>query len=493
MKSEAPTPTPTAKIDDINAVSFTQLDDCRGAFDTSKSSDEISRLNRRILRKTDLHILPLITIAYLMNYLDRVGLGNAKTLNNDIDGATMVEQLSLTNNRYNIIVCLFYIPYVLFEFPSNILMKRFTPSVHLGRIITLWAIVTICTSAVNSYGGMIAVRMALGVAEAGFFPGCIYYMSFWYSPSERATRMAIFASFTSLAGAFSGLIATGCSYLHNVANLAGWQWLFVITGIPAFIIGVLIYFFLPNYPETASFFTTEERAFALYRLGNDTPKMSDSSFDKDAFVQVLKSIDFWVFSASYFILAMSLNAFSYFGPTIISDLGFEGTEAQLLTVPPNLFALLVIILNSYASDKLKHRPGFILLGIAVIFVGYLVLAVERESLTGRMAAVYLIACTNAAVMPFLAYRLETVKFRNATATGLASSGTIAISNCSGIAAPFLFPSDDSPFYSKGLYTLVAMLAACALVIVALWWKFGGRVNDRLDGIDDKGGKKSVDV
>lgn len=128
----------------------------------------------------------------------------------------------------------------------------------------------------------------------------------------------------------------------------------------------------------------------LCRLGADTPKMSDSSFDKNAFVEVLKSVDFWVFCGAYFILAMSLNAFTYFSPTIIADLGYEGIRAQLLTVPPNVFGACVIILNAYVSDKAKHRPCFILLGILIITVGYLVLAVEKSSLTGRMAAVYLI-------------------------------------------------------------------------------------------------------
>lgn len=171
----------TPKIEEINKIPFNQLDEYRATEVDAiqETTADLAKLDKRILWKIDLHILPLITIAYLMNYLDRTNLSNAKTLNNDIEGATMVEQLNLTNNRYNIIVCLFYVPYVLFEFPSNILMKRFTPSVHLSRIIILWAVITICSAAVSNYAGMIAIRIALGIAEAGFFPGCIYYFAFW--------------------------------------------------------------------------------------------------------------------------------------------------------------------------------------------------------------------------------------------------------------------------------------------------------------------------
>lgn len=152
---------------EVNNVNYNQLDELRtDEIDIAlDASNNLQELNKRVLWKIDLHILPLITLAYLFNYLDRTNLGNAKTLNNDIEGGTMVEQIGLTSDRYNIIVCLFYVPYVLFEFPSNILMKKFTPSVHLGRIITCWAIITLCTAAVNNYAGMIAVRIAMGIAE----------------------------------------------------------------------------------------------------------------------------------------------------------------------------------------------------------------------------------------------------------------------------------------------------------------------------------------
>lgn len=282
---------------EVNNVNYNQLDELRtDEIDIALgASNNLQELNKRVLWKTDLHILPLITLAYLLNYLDRTNLGNSRTLNNDIEGGTMGEQIGLSSDRYNIIVCLFYVPYVLFEFPSNILMKKFTPSVHLSRIITLWGAITICTAAVNNYAGMIAIRIAMGIAEvcypsserslltclSGRFLPRLYLLLRLlvsernpnlhtternrYKPSERATRMAIFASFTSLSGAFSGLIATGCSYLNGKGGIPGWKYLFILEGIPTIIIGVSIYFFLPDYPETAKFFTSEERAACLQR------------------------------------------------------------------------------------------------------------------------------------------------------------------------------------------------------------------------------------
>ena len=137
----------------------------------------------------------------------------------------MVQQLGITGNRYSIAVAVFFVPYVLMEFPSNILLKYFTPRVWIGRIMISWGIVTLCTAAVSSYHGLLAVRFFLGLAEAGFFPGVIMYLCFWYKPDERATRMAIFAGSVAVAGAFSGLLASGIGFMNGVGGLRGWQWL----------------------------------------------------------------------------------------------------------------------------------------------------------------------------------------------------------------------------------------------------------------------------
>jgi MFS family permease len=146
-------------------------------------------MERRIVRKIDMRILPFICISYLINFLDRVrpapfshgsgnesdmpqvNLGNARTLNNDVPANNIVTELGLRGNRYNIAVAVFFVPYVIFEAPSNFAMKYFSPSVWIGRIMISWGIITICTSAVSSFSGLLAVRFFLGVAEAGFFPG----------------------------------------------------------------------------------------------------------------------------------------------------------------------------------------------------------------------------------------------------------------------------------------------------------------------------------
>ncbi|USW57174.1 Putative major facilitator superfamily, MFS transporter superfamily [Septoria linicola] len=356
----------------------------------------------------DLHILPWICSAYLVNYLDRVNLGNARTLNNDMPEDNIVQQLGMSGNRYSIAVAVFFVP-----FPSNILLKYFTPRVWIGRIMISWGIVTLCTAAVSSYAGLLVVRFFLGLAEAGFFPGVIMYLCFWYPPHERATRMAIFAGSVAVAGAFSGLLASGIGFMNGVGGLRGWQWLFIWTGMPAVILGVAVWLWMPNYPQDCTFLDEEERAFAIARMGPFAPSADDKHFDKSVAKQTLMEPLFWIFALQYSFMTNSLNAFGYFAPTIVASLGFEGHTAQLLTVPPNVFALIIIIGNCLHSDFTKERTKHVIGG-----------------------------------------------------------GIIAIANCGGISAPFLFPSIDGPQYEKGNWTVFAFLATSVFITTYQGWRLG---------------------
>ncbi|KAI8803807.1 major facilitator superfamily domain-containing protein [Cladochytrium replicatum] len=423
-----------------------------------------------LVRKLDMNLLPWICVCYLINYLDRTNIGNGYTLNNDKPGASMGESLGLDGTKYNFAVSIFFVPYVLMEFPSNIMLKYFSPSIWLGRIMITWGIVTMCTAAVSTYEGLVACRVFLGLAEAGFFPSALFYLCFWYKPSERASRMALFAASVSVAGAFGGLISTGISYMHDVGGLKGWQWLYIIEGAPAIIVGILVLFFMPNYPETAKFLTEEEREFAVSRLGDGTPKSTDKHFDVQVALETVKDPWFWVFSIQYFLMTNSLNAFGYFNSVIISALGFKGPTAQALTIPPNVFGFIIIVANSFHSDKTKERSRHILGGLALTSLGYLLLATVSNNIPVRYIGVLLIACTNSAVIPFIAHRTRTVS--GSTATALATGGMIAIANIGGITAPFLFPSTASPTYSWGNWTIFAFLIVSMGMTGLIWWKFG---------------------
>ncbi|WWC95607.1 hypothetical protein V866_002472 [Kwoniella sp. B9012] len=429
------------------------------------------KFEKRLVRKIDRRIMPLICLAYLLNYIDRTNLGNARTLNNDAkDGSTMNEILSITGSRYTLVVAIFFVPYILFEFPSNFLLKWIGPRMMLTRITVLWGVVTMCTAACSTFGGLVACRICLAIAEAGFFPGIIMYLCFWYKPEERGSRIALFLGFVSVSGAIGGLIATACSYLNHKGNLHGWQWLYILEGIPAVLFGVVLFFLLPDFPETAKFLNDQEREFAARRLGQYAPKMSDKHFVWSEIWATIRAFDFWLFALTYYFINHCLNAFSYFAPSLIAGFGFKGAAAQALIIPPNCFGFIVIVGNSWLSDKRGRRPEHVLGGLLVIAVGFILLATVKTSVGGRYVGILLIACTNSAVAPLLAMRTSTVS--GASATAVASAGIAAFANISGITAPFIYASKTAPHYIPALWVSVGFIfGACACVSI-LWYRLG---------------------
>lgn len=336
-----------------------------------------------------------------LDYLNRVNLGNARTLNDDIPADNIIQQLDLCGHRYNVTVASFFIPYVVMEFPGNMLMKHFSPSKWISRIVVSVGLVTVCTAAVTTYEQLLVARFFLGIAEAGFSSGVMMHLCFWYKPEERATRMAIFASSVALACAFGGVLASGISFLNGVGNLVGWQWLFVLEGAPAVIVGTAVWFFLPDYPQTATWLTPYERAFAVKRLGPHAPSMDCGGWDLTIIKDTVIDPVFWLFAIQYALMTHALNAYGYFAPTIISSMGFTGYSGQLLTVPPNIFALVIVVGACLHSDKTQERSRHIVAALAFVATGYLILATV-EHWAFRYAAVCIIACTNAAVLPFIA-------------------------------------------------------------------------------------------
>jgi sugar phosphate permease len=185
----------------------------------------------------------MLAILYLVSQLDRANIGNAK-----IEGLS--EDLHLTGNQYNVVLALFFIPYILLEVPSNVLLRKFKrPSYYLGSLVTIWGIIMTMHGVVSNFGGLLAVRLLLGVFEAGFYPGAIYLCTFWYMPKELATRIAYFYCTSALSGAFSGLLAAAIAQMDGVGGYEGWRWIFLLEGIATTLLGVLCFFFLVDSPS----------------------------------------------------------------------------------------------------------------------------------------------------------------------------------------------------------------------------------------------------
>ncbi|TIA04214.1 MFS general substrate transporter [Aureobasidium pullulans] len=333
------------------------------AEDPSVTLESFAHLDiNKILRKIDMRLVPMLTILYLLSFLDRGNIGNAK-----IEG--LAEDLKLTGAEYNWCLTAFFFTYCAFEVPSNMLLKKLRPSIWLPSIMVAWGIVMTLMGLVKDFHGLLIARIFLGVTEAGLFPGVVFYNTMWYCRYEVQVRQAYFFSAASVAGAFSGLLAYGISYMEGVGGLAGWRWIFILEGLLTFLVAIVAYFVLVDYPETASFLTVEERAFITYRLKYDG---QDANTDHGYRVaQTDRSDKKFLFAAF--------------------QLGYKTTTAQLLTVPIYVVASAITIAVAYAADRKRLRSPWILVGLCFQAIGF-IMCISTSHPGVTYAGIFIAAC-----------------------------------------------------------------------------------------------------
>ncbi|KIW09425.1 uncharacterized protein PV09_00311 [Verruconis gallopava] len=328
---------------------------------------------KKLLRRMDWHLLPTLTALYLLSFIDRGNIGNAK-----IEG--LAEDLHLTPGQYNWCLTAFFFTYCAFEPPSNVILKKIRPSIWLPAIMVAWGTVMTLMGLVQSYAGLLTARIFLGITEAGLFPGVSFYLSMWYTRYEYQWRFSLFFSAVAIAGAFSGLLAYGISFMNGIAGQEGWRWIFILEGIATVLVAGVAFFTVYDFPETAKFLSPEERAFVVYRLKYQSQKSEDQVGSHVAETAKLSWKDVkhaftdwqvWVGVWMFWGIVAPLYGIALFLPTIIKDLGYRSTEAQLLTVPIYVFAAMCAVGFAWLSDRVGKRTIFIIPLQFVILVGFI--------------------------------------------------------------------------------------------------------------------------
>ncbi|GLA88991.1 hypothetical protein AtubIFM56815_003459 [Aspergillus tubingensis] len=285
---------------------------------------------KQVMRKVDRHIIPVLGLLYLFSHVDRSNLGNAK-----IEG--MSRDLNLVGNQYNIASTLFFVPYIIFEIPSNVMLKKTRPSFWLAAQVLTWGIVMTCMGAVQGFASLTACRVLLGICEAGFFPGAVYLVTQWYPPNVIQQRLAILYTASAISGAFSGLLAFAISKMDGIRGIAGWRWIFTLEGIVPSAFSLFLPLLLPDSPEKVGWLTAEEKQYLDLRFRQSGNRSTTGEGDKFSWSLLLNTMLDWkiLLGALMGMVNAAPNAaFSYTMPTIINKLGFESQDAQLLTIPP---------------------------------------------------------------------------------------------------------------------------------------------------------------
>jgi sugar phosphate permease len=303
-----------------------------------------SSFEAKTYRKVDLRIVPFLFLCYILAYLDRVNVGFAKL--------QMLKALSLSDAAFATGAGIFFIGYFFFEVPSNVLLKKFGARMWIARIMITWGIVSACMIFVRGAASFNALRFLLGIAEAGFFPGVIYYLTLWYPSRMRATRTAWFVAAIAVSGVIGNPISGWIMDMFSGARgLSGWQWLFLSEGIPSILVGFFVIYYLNSSIEEAKWLTAEEKALLAKNLAAEETKKTENKLS-DAF----KSVTVWVLCAIYFTLMIGLYGIAFWLPTIVKAFGIKGyLGVGLITAIPYGVAVIGMILLSNHSDKTGER------------------------------------------------------------------------------------------------------------------------------------------
>ncbi|KAJ5950057.1 hypothetical protein N7454_001641 [Penicillium verhagenii] len=423
---------------------------------------------KKLLRKIDWRLMTLCSLIFMFKNLDSSNVSNARIMNKGTDQNIMT-QLGITSNEYNLVTVLYYIPYIVLEAPSNLLLKRFSPSKWQSRIMVSWGIVLMCNAAVKNKGGLFTTRFLLGLAEAGQFPGVILQMTYWYRPDEMSLRLLYFYICGNVSSIFGGLLAYGFDTVSGAGGLSGWQWLFLTEGIATVIFGVAIWFLLPDFPETAKWLTDREKKFIQARLPSNSPRASEKNFKFREVIDSLKDIRLWLFTLIWATFTVGTNGVTFYQSTVIADLGFTSiAAAQLLNIPITVCGLLFIAVTGIMADRSRiPRPLYPLTFLFIIIICYGVFVAYPS--TGAVYAVILIGnALTAGWYPVMwPWRVQTTS--RSTGSAFSIGFVNSYGQIGGAIGPQLFNSKYAPHYTVPFSVAMGLVGLCAILTLVTWW------------------------
>ncbi len=368
-------------------------------------------------------LLPFLFVLYIVAYLDRINVGFA--------ALEMNRDLGLSDAVFGLGAGLFFVGYFLFEIPSNLILARVGARRWIARILVSWGAVAMAMVFVRGAASFYAMRVLLGVAEAGFFPGIILYLTYWFPPREQARAIATFMAATAVAGIVAGPISGALLTMHGLAGLAGWQWLFIVEGAPAVVLGFVVAKWLPDRVADARWLSNQERNALTARLAVEG-KLAEASRGyqlRDAFV----SGRVWMLAAIYLTVVLSLYGLSFWLPNIVKQMGMQSDVAiGFITSIPFVLEAISMVLVSKSSDQRGERRLHVAISALVGCAGF-ALATAAQAPIGVFAAICVAAAgVGGCFGPFWSIPAEYL-------SGVAAAGGIALINSVGNLGGFVGP------------------------------------------------------
>ncbi|RAK95926.1 MFS general substrate transporter [Aspergillus ibericus CBS 121593] len=425
------------------------------------SNEEERALEKRLVRKIDLHLISSLFLLFIFNILDRSNIANARL-------GGLQEDLGLSDTQYQTAVAIMFVGYLLGQVPSNILLTRLKPSRYLPTAIFVWGGISICMAATKNFAGIMCVRVFLGFAESPFFSGALLLISSWYKPSEIAVRVAIVYCGNTIANGFGSMFAAGVmSGLNGKGGLEGWRWLFIIEGAGTMVAGILAVALLPDFPRSGQrkWLSEQEQRFAEWRLAraaND--EVDENGSVRDGLRDALLDPKAWLLILIQ-ICQLSSQSWTYFFPTIVQTLGFSNIITLLITAPVYVFGFISALGNSLIANRTSQRAVLIAWPLCVDIVGNVMVISSRATAVRYVGMFLMCAGSYSAFNVVQAWIASTIP-RTRTKRAIVYALVNLFGNSANIYGSYFFPTSDSPQYRPGGITLSAF-AAAGIVLTGL--------------------------
>jgi D-galactonate transporter len=401
-------------------------------------------------------ILPILFVSYIVAYLDRVNVGFAKL--------QMMGDLKFSDAVYGLGAGIFFLGYFLFEVPSNVILHRVGARVWICRMLVTWGIVSGCTALVRTPWQFYTARCLLGVAESGFFPGMILYLTYWFPSHRRGKMTAILLAGSAVSG-IVGFPISGYILRHfaHGPGLSGWQWLFILEAVPAVILGLIVFLFLDDRVANVTWLSPEQKALVAAEIGEEAAIKSHHTL-----LSVFTSPRVWLLGAIYFGIEMGSYATGFWIPTILSQTGVKDAfNIGLLSGFPYILALIAMIYAGRSSDRTRERRWHVVVPCILAALGFALCTQAGSSTAVAMAGLSLAVVGVVTALPMF-WALPT-----SFLGGTAAAAGIALINCTGNLGGFFSPAiigflkTRTGTLNSGLFLIAGCMIASAILILTL--------------------------
>ncbi|KAI5963900.1 hypothetical protein KGF57_001176 [Candida theae] len=400
------------------------------------TQEELKQLDKKTTKKIDMRLMPMLIFIYILNYIDRNNIASARL-----------------------------------GVPSNMLLNRLgRPSAYLAVVMTIWGAISTCTAAVQSFGGLVAIRVLLGVVESAFFCSALMILSSWYDKKTLASRNSILYAGSLISSAFSGLLAAGILNMDGLGGVEGWRYLFIIEGGITVLTVPFAYFVLPDTPHNTKFLSQQEKDIIQWKLKRDLGNVDDTDVeakvsDWEGLKLAVMDIKMWMLCGMHSFLVAACGVTNFF-PTIVGTLNFNHTITLCLTAPPYIVAVVVTYFWARHADKTGERTFHIIIPMVFALVAFIIAVATLNTGARYFSMILMIPSLYSAFVVILTWISNSCP-RPPAKRAVAIALVNCLSNSTSIWNSYLYPSSDGPRYVKAMSCNIAFIVLAILFVIML--------------------------